>query len=126
MRGKGWMMTVGVALVLATADRCFVAAEDAQSASDDGWRRTATGWVHIDHLQAEAWGVPQRQPDRFITDEQSQPQSRRWDFHPAVLALGQMMVAAAAFAGVRRQIQVLRNSGAESSLNDRSSPSKAA
>jgi hypothetical protein len=111
MRGKGWMMTVGIALILTTADRAFVAADDAQSASDDGWRRTATGWVHVDALQAEVWGIPRRQPDRFITEEQSQSHSQRWDFHPAILALGQMMVAAAAFAGVRRQIQAMRNSG---------------
>lgn len=117
MGRRGWKLTAALVVLGSLAGRGLDAADDGAAAADDGWRRTAAGWVHIDQMRAEAQGIPPRQPDRFISDEQNRPRQSRWDFHPAVLAVGQILVAAAAFAGVRAQVRSLRNSGIKSSLD---------
>jgi hypothetical protein len=112
-------LLIGLSLGLA-ADSESAAADEAQS-TDDGWRRTAEGWRRVEQLQAESWGIRPRQPDRFITDELTRPRAARWDFHPGVLALGQILIVAAAYAAVRHQPAAARTtkhgSGCESSLD---------
>jgi hypothetical protein len=121
-------LALGMTLLFAACDWHVAGADEAQSA-DDGWRRTAYGWQRIEDLQSEAWGIPRRQPDRFITNELSRPQWTRWDFHPGALALGQLMVVAAAFAGVRHQVRLAATAGAkgrETALGKQESVGKAA
>jgi hypothetical protein len=125
MGNQSWLVAL-VMVVGSLSTRGSNASDDDAFAADDGWRRTAEGWVHVDQMRTEAYGIPPRQPDRFIFDELTRPVAARWDFHPAVLAIGQIMVAAAAFAGVRSQAAALRNSGRESSLHGQSQQRKAA
>ncbi|MEX2173352.1 MAG: hypothetical protein WD872_03260 [Pirellulaceae bacterium] len=72
-------------------------ANDADSA-DDGWRRTAHGWERAPEWIVEASGGALRPGERFITDELTRPRSARWDFHPAALAVLQLVAIAVGFA----------------------------
>ena len=68
--------------------------DDDSQLTDDGWRRTAAGWERID-----LWAVPKQdefhRPDRFHPVRQ--PDARRWDIHPGLLAAGQLLAVACAF-----------------------------
>ena len=61
---------------------------------DDGWRRTTAGWERV-----ELWAAPKNH--EIQGHFQFRPQARearpRWDVHPGMLALWQLVVVTAAF-----------------------------
>jgi hypothetical protein len=65
--------------------------------SDDGWRRTADGWEHVADWEAFGGDVQvaeRRSESAFVPDRSAAAllPGWRWDFHPALLALLQMVV----------------------------------
>jgi len=111
----------------AVADKA-VSADDAVLA-DDGWRRTAHGWERVETLQAVKLGYARRN-ERFIQVDPSQPPAVRWDFHPAGLALVQVLVVALAMATARLPARssaaAKRSDGGQNSLGEQRSCDKAA
>lgn len=78
-------------------------ADDAATA-DDGWRRTVDGWERIEDLhiiRREATAEPKAS-------------ASRWDFHPAALALLQVVATAAAYATAKPG----RRSGDQSAVSE--------
>src|SRR5262249_14208821 len=77
--------------------------------ADDGWRRTAQGWQYVGTWESNAsW---RESTPLSAVSKAPAPAARhhtRWDTHPAVLALAQVVIAIAALAtfAVQRQQRV--------------------
>lgn len=87
--------------------------------ADDGWRRTTAGWERV-----ELWAAPKDHEFQGNFEFRPQPPEShpRWDVHPGILALGQLLVVIGTFSlcrVARRYGRVARaDKGASGSLSE--------
>src|SRR5262245_11484034 len=72
----------------------LVSASALAQQADDGWRRTAHGWERANVVSAHD---AVQFDNRFVFRRPTDLARPRWDFHPGLLAAGQLAAALAAF-----------------------------
>ena len=83
-----------VALIAFAAIAVGVGQADDVRLADDGWRRTARGWEHTQAWTAPDDGVPS---NRFAFGKNLREPRPRWDIHPGLLVVAQVLFVCAAF-----------------------------